>query len=751
MYVITRNENGVPFVSDCNEMFLSSTGFAREEALGKPLTTLYSAESSAELLEGGGYARAMAGEFFIGERELVTRDGRIIPTLLYTATELDASGQVIGTRAMFVDITEQKKVEAALRTSEAQLSSALIMARLGPWIYDVPKDLFTCNDHFFKVFRTSAVEVGGYTLSSDEYARHFVYSDDLPAVCDEIRKAIENTDPHFSGHMEHRIIYADGEIGYIACRYFTVTDDIGHTVKIYGVNQDITERKRAEEALAKQLEFMTELMEAIPLPVFFKNVDHVYVGCNTAFAQFVDLPKERIVGKSVFDVVSKDTAEIFRERDEELFHNPGTQVYSTSVKRSDGGMRDVLFHKATYGNRDGKVSGLIGAILDVTERKILEQRLLQAQKMQAIGTLTAGIAHEFNNLLTVVSGYAELLLTERNEGDPEFGDLQRIMNAAHKGAELIKNLLTFSRKSQTALICLDLNHEVTQIKKLLDSTLPKAIVIELELSDGLKTIRADSGQIRQIIMNLALNARDAMPLGGKLKVATNNIDLHADQGTTPTGAKPGDYVQLIVSDTGIGMDTETLERIFEPFYSSKGLAYKTGLGLALVHGIVEQHGGFICCESEPGRGATFKVYFPAANSLESEDASRETRSSRGTETVLLVDDEEHVRDLAARLLGREGYRVITAEDGRRAVEIYRKERNSISLVILDLIMPKMDGTQCLRELLKIDPKTKVIIATGYSDGSNSDEFIRAGAKGFLGKPFQGAFLLKTVRDVLDIA
>lgn len=615
MYVITRNEHGVPFISDCNELFLNSAGYLREEVLGKPLANFYSPNSTTDLLGGGGYARALAGEFLIGERQLLTRDGRLVPTLLYTTTEEDTTGQVIGTRAMFVDITEQK---------------------------------------------------------------------------------------------------------------------------------------RAEDALAKQLALMTELMEAIPLPIFFKNVDHVYVGCNTAFAQFVGLPKERIVGKPVFDVVSRETAKIFRQHDEELFNHPGTQVYSTSVKRSDGSTSEVIFHKATYNNPDGQVSGLIGAILDITERKLLEQQLLQAQKMQAIGTLTGGIAHEFNNLLTVISGFAELLLTQKKENDPESVDLQRIMTAAHKGAELVASLLTISRKSQTNLVHLDLNHEVTQVKKLLDGTLPKAIEIELELSDGLRTVRADAGQIRQLIMNLALNARDAMPEGGKLKLKTNNIDLCADQETAPAIPKSGAYVQLIVSDTGIGMERETLEHIFEPFYSTKGLAYKTGLGLAVVHGIVEQHGGLIACESEPGQGAAFKICFPASEPEESESVSHETQSEARTETILLVDDEEHVRDLTARLLGREGYRVIAAEDGLRAVELYGKEKNNISLVILDLIMPKMGGTQCLRELLKIDPKTKVIIATGYSDASNRDEFIGAGAKGFVGKPFQAAHLLKIVRNVLDI-
>ena len=248
-------------------------------------------------------------------------------------------------------------------------------------------------------------------------------------------------------------------------------------------------------------------------------------------------------------------------------------------------------------------------------------------------------------------------------------------------------------------------------------------------------------------MNLALNARDAMPEGGRLTIQTTNID-HGHF-FVPSEAKSGDYVLLTVSDTGIGMDKETSDRIFDPFYSAKGLAYKTGLGLAVVHGMIEQLGGYIGCDSEPGKGTTFRIYFPAAVVRKPDSASEEAQPPGGTETILLVDDEESIRGLASRFLDRAGYRVITAEDGRKALEAYETEKNNISLVILDLIMPKMGGRQCLEELLKVEPKVKVLVSSGYSDAENRDELIQVGAKGFVGKPFQMTQLLKTVREVLD--
>ena len=615
MYVITQNKQGVPFVSDCNELFLSSVGHSREEIVGHPLEDFYSPESRAELLEHGGYARALAGEFFIGERQLLTSDGRLIPTLLHTATEVDASGEVIGTRAMFVDITK---------------------------------------------------------------------------------------------------------------------------------------RKRAEEALSKQAAFMTHLMEAIPLPVFFKDVNHTYVGCNNAFAQFVGLPKERIVGKPAFDVVAQETAEIFKKHDETLFHNPGTQVYATSVTRSDGSTRDVIFHKATYGDPDCPVSGLIGVILDITDRRILEQQLFQAQKMEAVGTLAGGVAHDFNNLLQVVLGYSELILSDGDLLAQYREDLTKVYQAARNGADLVQRLLTFSRKTEVKPRPLNLNKRIVQLDKMLSRTIPKMIETKLILANELAAINADPTQMEQVLMNLALNARDAMPEGGKLIIQTENVILDVDYCKTHLEAKPGPYVMLSVSDTGQGMDKNTVQHIFEPFFTTKGPGEGTGLGLAMVYGIVKQHGGHIMCYSEPGQGTIFKMYFPA---LVSGEETRETDTkpvpSGGSETILLVDDEQMIRDLCSRILTKSGYNVITASNGKEALELYREQREKISLVILDLIMPEMGGKQCLEGLMALDPAVKVVIASGYSGKETAKEALTSGAKGFIDKPYDVRQVLGVVRSVLD--
>ncbi len=1004
MYVITRNEEGAPFIIDCNDMFLHSVAHTREEVIGQPLAKFYSPSSGADLLDGGGYERALTGEFFIGERQLLRQDRTIIPALLYTAPETDPSGEVIGTCAMFVDVTDQKRAEEALLRSETQLSNALIMAKLGHWEYDVAKDLFTFNDHFYKVFRTTVARVGGYTMSSADYTRRFVHPDDIPIVGEEIRNAMETTDPDFSGRLEHRILYGDGEVGYISVRYFPVKDARGRTVATCGVNQDITERKKAEEQIEKQASLMESLLEAIPAPVFYKDANHVYTGCNEAFARFMGLPKEEIIGKSVFDAAPRELAEIYREQDEALFEKPGIQIYESSAETVDGSIRHVIFHKAPYTDASGAVAGLVGVILDITERKraeadlsvskeryrtlfenapvgifqtdsqgatrfvnphmakmvaaespeaaaahftqlphqlyadpqrredfirilreegeitdfeyealridgsrgwfsmnarvsetlddgtfliegftfdvtdrkqtaealreseakyrtlieaspdgvfvqvgdkiqfansamsrmvgaespealqgtraldlvhpdyheaisqrmidniehgepapLLEQKLvrldgsvfdaeaagapisyrgkrarqvlvrditerktmqkqlLEAQKMEAVGTLAGGVAHDFNNLLHIISGHAELLEMELSERRLNFEELNAIRQAAHRGADLVKQILTFSRRIDSKFESINLNEDVKSTERLLYRTIPKMIEIELALEEGLARVRADSTQIEQMLINLAVNAQDAMPDGGKLIIDTRNVLLDGEYCRNHADLVPGRYVLLTVSDTGHGIEPDVLQHIFEPFFTTKGLADGTGLGLATVFGIVKMHGGHINCESEIGKGTTFRIYFPAAEpAWPDADVEKKTAGiAGGTETILVVDDEPMIRELAKRILEKSGYSVLSAGSGREGIDVYAKHKSDISLVILDLIMPEMGGKQCLEELLKINPRVKALIASGFAVKGDTKMFLDTEAKGIVPKPFNMRELLRAVRHVLD--
>ncbi len=385
------------------------------------------------------------------------------------------------------------------------------------------------------------------------------------------------------------------------------------------------------------------------------------------------------------------------------------------------------------------------------QKKKLETQLLHAQKMEAIGTLAGGIAHDFNNLLQAISGYTQLLLMKKDASDPDFNKLEVIHNSTLRASELTKQLLIFSRKMESKLKPLDLNNEVMQVCKILQRTIPRMITIDLKLSDNLKVINADSAQLEQVLMNLGVNARDAMAEGGTLTFQTENVFLDRGYATSMLGATPGEYILLTVVDTGHGMDKETLLHIFEPFYTTKEAGKGTGLGLAIVYGIIQNHGGYIQVDSRPGGGTTFRIYFPAlkGDAMAKSEAKVQKEAPRGKERVLLVDEESAVLDIGQDLLRQHGYETLLANGGEKAIEIYGKEKDRIDLVILDLIMPGMGGQKSFQELVKINPKVKVIISTGASSEEQVREAFKPYTVGFVSKPYQLSDMLAKVREVLD--
>ncbi len=386
------------------------------------------------------------------------------------------------------------------------------------------------------------------------------------------------------------------------------------------------------------------------------------------------------------------------------------------------------------------------------ERKDLQNQLLQAQKMEAIGTLAGGIAHDFNNSLQGILGYTQILIYEKKEEDPDLKLLEQIEKAAKRSSQMTKQLLTFSRKLDSQFRPLNLNQEVRQLKQLLERTIPKMIGIETHLGRNLKIIKGDPIQIEQMIMNLSINARDAMVDGGKLLIECSNTVLDQNYCKRYLDVLPGKYVRLKISDNGIGMDAQTLEHIFEPFFTTKKTGQGTGLGLAMVYGIVKNHGGHITCDSEPAKGTTFNIYFPAIAETQRQEAIQSSEIEhilRGNETILLVDDEDYLRNLGQRMLTKFGYSVLTAPDGETAVRIYREKGTKISLVILDLIMPGIGGKKCLDLILKENPSAGVVIASGFSvDGATRKE-LELKSKGFITKPFELNQMLKAVRKALD--
>lgn len=502
--------------------------------------------------------------------------------------------------------------------------------------------------------------------------------------------------------------------------------------------------------------YLSDVFRHIDTPVVAWDTDRRVMIVNEAFTRMSGHAEADIIGQSLETIFPEETrSDSLRQIEQAL--QDGTRLVEIPILCKEGGIRVGLWHTSTvYGADDRTPIVVIAAGQDITEHKRLDTQFIHEQKMEAIGTLTGGIAHDFNNVLQGISGYTQLLLMKKPANDPDRDYLSHIEELIQVASRLIRQLLIFSRKGGKKIESLDLNQEITRVMKPLVRMIPRMISVETHLSDDLRRVGADRKQIESVIMNLVSNARDAMPDGGRLVIETKNTTLDDWFCRDHLGATPGEYAMLTVSDNGCGMARETMQHIFEPFYTTGEIGRGTGLGLATVYGIVKDYNGYITCSSEPGRGSVFCVYFPALDVVEAEDALPVAEEpevaapvQEQTGTILVVDDEKSIVDIACDILGQYGYTTITAENGEGAIEIYEKERNRIALVLLDIGMPGMGGYRCFQELLRIDPAIKVIITTGYSASDKVEEMLETGAVGFIGKPYRLVDMVEKVKEAID--
>jgi len=643
-----------------------------------------------------------------------------------------------------IDITDRKLVEEELRKSEHRLELALKCADLGLWDHNLRTGETNINRRRAEMVGYSPEELEPLISS---WVR-LVHPDDWGRVWEAYNVHLEGRAPVYES--EHRLRHKLGHYIWILARGKIVEwDKDGKPARMVGTSLEITDRKRAEEAIRESEEKYRSLFADSIDGMCITDSDGTLIDANVSFLRLLGYDRDEMVGQSIVNmhVLDSENWNLCKSRLDEA---GSVRDCLLRLRKKSGTESDCLITATVRRAADGSILGYRGIFRDVTKQKTLEKQLAQAQKMEAVGTLSGGIAHDFNNILTIIQGFTELLLAEKSEDDRKGTDLWKIWQAARNGADLVQRILTFSRKREINPIPFNLNHEIEQVEMLLSRTIPKMIEIELLLSEGLDRVNGDPTEVEHILMNLAVNAKDAMPEGGKLTIETKNVTIDQEYCSMHPGAKPGSYALLSVSDTGHGMDKETLNHIFEPFYTTKGVGQGTGLGLATVYGVVKQHDGYITCDSEPGVGTTFKVYLPVTK------AERESQSSigklvlpRGTETVLLVDDEEMIRHLGRDILEPYGYTVLTACNGKEALNIYEEEINRISLVILDLLMPEMGGKQCFKELLRIDPQVKVLISTGYTSPGTPRQVLDLGAMGSIRKPYDIRQMLQAVRDALD--
>jgi signal transduction histidine kinase/CheY-like chemotaxis protein len=399
--------------------------------------------------------------------------------------------------------------------------------------------------------------------------------------------------------------------------------------------------------------------------------------------------------------------------------------------------------------RDGKA--ILGLLRDVTEQRALEAQLNQTQRMESIGRLSGGVAHDLNNLLTPIIGYGEILGSDSALPARQREAARQVVQAAFRARDLVRQLLAFSRRQTLEFRPIDLNEMVSGFENLLRRTIREDIRIEFRSAPSLATIQGDRGQLEQVIMNLAVNAQDAMPDGGVVLIETSQVELDGGYAAKHPGVKPGTYVMLAISDSGHGMDDQTRERVFEPFFTTKDKSRGAGLGLATVYGIVKQHGGHVWVYSEPGEGATFKCYFPAVDAvgLEPELVQVPPKSVRGHETVMVVEDETLVRQMVVSILLNEGYSVLEAEDGEHALRLLENHQGSLHLLLTDVVLPGMNGKELFRRIVARFPGIRVLYMSGYTDNMIAHRGVLDEGVAFLQKPFSGQGLRSKVRQVLE--
>ncbi|MEW5800485.1 MAG: PAS domain S-box protein [bacterium] len=761
MRVIDKNFT----VTRVNETFSTLSGVKRGEAVGKKCYEVFHGPFCHT--PNCCLTRILSGEQRIeGDIEKERGDGTKIFCLVTATPYLGPHGELAGIVENFQNIDERKRTEELLRRAKMVIENS-------------PTVLFRwkVKEGWPVEFVSENVATFGYKpqelLDGKIPYISIVHPEDVDRVRQETKKNSALGNQHFQ--HEYRIITKSGEVRWVDARTLAEYDADGRITHYQGIIIDITERKQAAEALKlkEEQERLSIILDGNPIPTFVIDQNHNVVSWNRACEALTGASKEQALGKPVNSGIFYQgqtrpvLADLVLDMDTKLmsrFYTDKGLSQSASIPEAfeakdllfiNGTPRNLYFLAHRLRDSSGEVKGAIETIQDVTEWEQLQKQFLHAQKMEAIGRLAGGVAHDFNNLLVIIRGYSEFLLGRMKEGAPMYREIEMIRKAGERAASLTRQLLAFSRGQMLQPKILDLNELITDMQKMLRRLIGEDIVLTAHLEPNLERIKADPGQIEQVIMNLAVNARDAMPKGGSLNIRTENVTrmvLEKEPGYAASEAAPGGFVCLSVSDTGVGIDKGIIDHIFEPFFSTKELGKGTGLGLSTVYGIVKQHEGFIHVESEAGQGATFRVYLPALAITRPEDETLKVISplkSRGSgERILLVEDEDEVREYTLRMLRENGFCVFEAASAEEALDIFEKEKGNIHLVFSDVALPGQNGLELVEQLLSRKPQLRVLLCSGYTDEKSQWPLIRERNFRFLKKPFTLNNLLQAVKEAL---
>ena len=678
------------------------------------------------------------------EFRMFDADGEIRWMTYLGTVEYDTAGSPVRLIGTIQDITKRREIELQSRQFEVNLRALVEASTLFTWQANVHGE----SDELFAWLQ----DLSGRPIASIEEVLEIIHPEDIDAARQAWELSVA-TRTVFTSVC--RFLSKDRGYRYLAIRGVQLFDDKGNFQQWIGTFNDITDRKSAEEALRKNEAQLQLVADSVPVVIAYLDKESRFLFANKACLNWFGLADKEIVGRHVADIVGRDIyKELLSEIESVL---KGAEVRLERAALIDRTRYVQLTYKPDLDSL-GNTLGYFLFIIDLTESRQAEERLRksqeqlrQAQKLESIGRLAGGIAHDFNNMLTAINGYSELALSQLSDGDPLKRNIEEIKKAGERSANLTRQLLAFSRQQLINVSLINLNQAIIDSTVMIQRVIGEDIQIETDLYERLWTLKGDKNLLTQILLNLVVNARDAMPRGGIITISTQNVILDDDSMMLRFGADVGPFVKLSVSDTGIGMDDETKKQIFEPFFTTKETGKGTGLGLSMVYGIVKQLDGYVWVESEPNGGTTFDLYFPRAEDTD-EVTSVEihnTNPKHGTETVLLVEDEDIVRELSSEVLRSCGYKVIEASSGKEALRSYKEFGKEISLLMTDVVMPGMNGEELAKQLLSIQPELKILYTSGYIDNPIAlSDGLKHGAA-FIQKPFTNIELARKIRAILD--
>jgi len=718
---------------EVNEGFTRLTGYSAEEVLGKTPAELNlwverePHRTTLQKLEAEG--QVTGEEFRFRTKSGEVRYGQV------SAVRVTMSGQQC-MLSVTHDITDRKRAEEAL----SQLASIVESSDDAILGKTLDGKIVSWNGGAERIYGYSAIEVVGKPVS-------ILVPDEQRDEVPEILKRLSRDERIH--HYETVRVRKGGQRINVSVTISPVKDAEGMIVGASAIARDITGRKRVEEKLQESEAHFRSLVHDAPYGIYRIALDGRLLQVNPALVKMLGYEsEEELIRCDVEKDICRDP-ETHQRLVRDYWRKQDFQDVEAEWRRKDGKIITVIMTGHPVLEKDDSPAYFEVFAEDITERRSLERQLFQSQKMEAIGRLAGGIAHDFNNLLGVILGHSDILDQQIDGNDRLRKSVEATRHAAERAAALTMQLLAFSRKQVIEPAVIDLNASVMEIEKMLHCVIGEDIELAIRLQPDLGRVKADPGQLSQVLMNLAVNSRDAMPSGGKLVIETADVELDDTYGRQHLGARPGPHVMLAISDTGTGMDSETLSHIFEPFFTTKETGKGTGLGLSMVYGIVKQSNGYIMPYSEPGRGTTFKIYFPRTEEIVSPIQKTEEEIPRGTETILVVEDEPALRELTCVLLEDAGYTVLESSGPEDAMETAKDAQSRIDLLLTDVVMPRLDGRELANQMVSLRPDLKVLFMSGYSDDVIVHRGVLTQGTVLVQKPFTKRTLLQKVRETLD--